>query len=61
MAHQPESFWYIQVSYTHAGGPACEFQWDRERIFDPHIAATLYEACLDRPEVIVLDVSTQLL
>lgn len=55
-AHVAEDFWYIHVSYQAQDGSGCDFQWDRERIFDLGVALVLYEACVEKPQAKVTKV-----
>lgn len=58
MAHQPEPFWQISLAcMAAANGTECKFQWARERAYDQHTASILYEACLEEPEAVVLEVA----
>ncbi|CAI5998384.1 unnamed protein product [Closterium sp. NIES-64] len=52
LAHVEEPFWAIHCRHVqHSPPPAtsAEFSWQRGRLFDHHIAATLFEMCLDNP------------
>jgi hypothetical protein len=47
-AHVPEQFWKIVMKHSH-GGKLTEFMWARGRLFDYHVAAILYEMCVQEP------------
>ena len=55
-AHVPEPFWRIVLKHGHAG-KLTEFHWARGRLFDYHIAAVLFEMCLQDPQATVTKVS----
>ena len=56
-AHVSEPFWYIHVSYKAPKEPrACDFTWDRGRLFDYASATMLYEICVEHPMATVLKV-----
>ena len=56
-AHVSEPFWYIHVSYKAPKEPkACDFTWDRARLFDHPAATMLYEICVENPMATVLKV-----
>ncbi|CAI5943898.1 unnamed protein product [Closterium sp. NIES-65] len=60
LAHVEEPFWAIHCRHVqHSPPPAtsAEFSWQRGRLFDHHIAATLFEMCLDNPVATVMEVA----
>lgn len=54
-AHVPEPFWKIVMKHGHAS-KLTEFHWARGRLFDHHVAAMLYEMCLQEPQATVTKV-----
>ena len=56
-----EPFWHIHVSYKAPKEPrACDFTWDRGRLFDYPSATMLYEICVEHPMATVLKVGQPL-
>lgn len=56
-AHIPEDFWHIHVTHTGPDHKACEFGWDRGRLFDHTAATILYELCVEQPLATVTQVT----
>lgn len=55
-----EPFWEIKVAYKAPDGKgACDFHWERGRLFDHAAAVMLYEPCVDSPLATVLRVRIQ--
>lgn len=56
---QQEPFWTIKMAYDEEssnGSLRCEFNWQRQRLFDEAACRALFEVCKENPTASVLNV-----
>ena len=57
----PESFWYLDVTYTDPqdANNTARFNWCRFRLYDQMVCAVIYEKCVDNPMAKVVAVESR--
>ena len=49
-SHVPEDFWEIKLGHADGRSRACEFRWERGRLFDRFAAGVFHELCVEAGE-----------
>ena len=49
-SHVPEDFWEIKLGHADGRSRACEFRWERGRLFDRFAAGVFHELCAEAGE-----------